>query len=101
MRRKRKPKKYRAFRVFPLFIWHVCDSCGNEFKREWGWKAITEPYYNGIGRERFLCRSCASTRIEAQKYFVNKKWMPDKRLRTRPGAMYPQMSNNKREINDN
>jgi len=39
-------------RIFPLFIWHKCCLCGEEFRRERGHWALI---YN---RHFYLCREC-------------------------------------------
>jgi len=64
--------KYRyrhgVYRTWPIFIWRECDSCGKEFRREWGWHFLTGPWVNGVGHRHYLCRTCAATVEEAHNY---------------------------------
>jgi len=64
------------WRFFPLFFWYKCSKCGKEFRRERGWRAITSPYINTRGTSQYLCYACAPTKDIANKYFLNKEWIP-------------------------
>lgn len=75
MSRRKYQEKYRSLRkYFPLFYWCKCYNCNTEFRREWGWKAITPPFSNMLGTTRFLCRGCAPTFEKASEYFLNFEW---------------------------
>ena len=77
--------KYPLYSCHPWFFWMSCSFCGREFRREKGWRAITGPYYNNMGRNRYLCSECAPTREEAVTYFNEDRWRPP-----RPAAPPPQ-----------
>ena len=64
---KRQPIVQDMYRVFPLFAWHKCESCKQEFRRERGWRYFTGPFYGGHGIWRYLCGSCAPTLADAKK----------------------------------
>lgn len=70
--RKKSKKKYETLsRCFPLLFWKKCDRCHDSFRWEWGWSALTGPYYNGCGRWRYLCKECAPDSQAASDYFYN------------------------------
>ena len=50
---------------FPFLFSKKCSICKKHFVRERMWRAITGPYCNGFGKERFICQHCASTAEEA------------------------------------
>jgi len=66
------------YRCFTLFTWNKCSKCGQDFRREKGWRALTGPFYNGNGVWHYLCYDCAPTREIADEYFLNNKWIPPK-----------------------
>ena len=76
MKRKLVNKYPYLWKIYPLLFWKKCCMCKAEFVREKGWRAITGPYYNGSGRIRYLCESCAPTREVADDIFLNDKWLP-------------------------
>lgn len=77
--------KYPLYSCRPWFFWVSCSFCEKEFRREKGWRAITGPYYNNIGRVRYLCSECAPNRSEAVRYFNEDRWRPP-----RPSSPPPQ-----------
>ena len=73
--REAKPSRYNAlYRCWPMLFWRRCCGCKKEFRREWGWRAITPPYGGTMGTERFLCQRCAPTREKADEFFILLKW---------------------------
>ena len=75
MRRAHSRPKYLVYQTWPVFIWRPCSNCGNEFRREWGWRALTDPYYGGQGVWRYLCRECAPNRSVASDFCSMKKYV--------------------------
>ena len=72
-------KKYEdLWRTFPLVFWRKCCSCGKDFRCEWGWRAITAPYMNGVGCTRYLCIKCAPTREDADDFFLNLRFIDER-----------------------
>jgi hypothetical protein len=62
---KRKPKLAgtdSVSEIRPLFIWHSCFVCRQEFRREWAWRLFIKEFYLGHGAAysvvRFACRDC-------------------------------------------
>lgn len=51
--------------TWPVFEWCRCEGCGREFRREWGWRVLTGPFYGGMGRWRYVCGDCAGSGHEA------------------------------------
>jgi len=76
MKRKHKQQYKDLYRFFPLFTWYKCEKCGQDFRREKGWRALCGPYPGGAGRWLYLCGSCARTLNKADQYFLNMEWMP-------------------------
>jgi hypothetical protein len=77
MKRKPKPKHYKGLsKFFPLFFWYECEKCKEEFRREQGWVAETEPFvrFDEYGAKRYLCKNCAPDFETANKYFLNREW---------------------------
>ena len=67
MKRDHKPKYDGLFPVFTLFEWHQCCKCGQDFRRERGWRFWTGPFYSGCGVLKYLCRECAPTEDDAHR----------------------------------
>ena len=63
------------YRCFPLFVWTKCCNCNKSFRREWGWRAIAGPYHGGMGRNYYLCKTCAPTKTIANEFFLNRKFI--------------------------
>lgn len=61
------------YKCFPLFTWKKCCNCNKDFYREWGWRAIAGPYRGGMGRNYYLCKTCAPIKATANKFFLNHK----------------------------
>lgn len=78
MKRKAIKKYSDLYRSWTFLIWHKCEKCNQEFRREWGWRALTGPFFNGSGIWRYLCFECAPKREIADEYFLNQRWMPSK-----------------------
>ena len=65
----------------PLFRWHECNKCKNLFKHEKMWKLFFITSYGGktggagggydpgSGYNIYLCKECASGKIDAHGYF--------------------------------
>lgn len=70
MKRKHIKKFKRLFLIFPLFFWYRCNNCEQDFRREWGWRALDKPV-NLVFSSYYLCKSCAPTREIANKYFLS------------------------------
>jgi len=64
-------------RIYPLFFWRKCSNCENEFRREWGWAAMINISSRSSTR-RYLCKKCASSFDQANKYFLENKWKKKK-----------------------
>lgn len=75
MKREHKKHYDPLWRCYPLFFWKECCMCGKDFRREWGWRALTGPYCWGQGVVRYLCSSCAPTKEKAAEIFLKDKWM--------------------------
>jgi len=48
-------------RIWTVFRWLRCVACQLQFRREWGWRAVTGPFYGGIGFVQHVCATCAPT----------------------------------------
>ena len=69
--------------VWPLFNWELCVACGEEFRREYGWRHYT---FGPRVVWRYVCYECCPTKQDAlnavNKYEKERK----KRLEaSRPG----------------
>lgn len=78
MKRQYKEKFKTLRQFFPIFFWYECSSCGNEFRREWGWQALTGPWHGGHGTWRHLCRDCAPNFDTANNFFLKNLWLGNK-----------------------
>ena len=67
-----------VYTYYPIFSWKQCSKCGKDFIRETMWKKVTGPWIGNKGREYFLCKKCAPTIEEANRFFVNKEFLPKK-----------------------
>lgn len=75
MKRNPEPEPFENLKkIYPILCWTLCSKCGLEFKREWGWSAVTEPYIFSHGTTRHLCKDCAPDLETANQYFLNKEW---------------------------
>ena len=63
---------------FGIFFWQTCFSCGVEFVRERGWRALVGPWCGGRGREIFLCRSCAPDKQSASRLVTARAQPPSR-----------------------
>lgn len=75
MKRNPEPERQKGLsRTFPLFFWVSCHKCDMEFRREWGWRAVTGPYTGPyqLGVTKHLCSDCAPDFETANDYFLNK-----------------------------
>lgn len=75
--RRRHRVRYRlgVFRDWPIFFWRTCSKCGCDFRREPLWRALTGPYFNGVGQWRYACTRCVPTRDDAHEFFEHEEWM--------------------------
>lgn len=73
MKRKHIIKYQYLYRHFSLFFWTKCCGCDKDFRREWGWYAVSGPYCNGMDRKYYLCKTCAPTKSIAADFFLNHK----------------------------
>jgi len=64
------------YTYYSLFSWKQCSKCKKDFRREKMWRAITGPWLGERGVNRFLCKKCAPTREEADKFFINNEFLP-------------------------
>ena len=78
MKRECITKYENLYKHYSLFFWYQCCSCKKEFRREKGWRGLTGPYYGGSGVWRYLCKTCAPSRIIADDFFIKRKWLPPK-----------------------
>lgn len=73
MKRKYKPEPdFVVSKTFPLLFWVRCLKCGEEFRREQGWK--TELWIKGmLGYllPKHLCKDCAPDYKSANQYFLD------------------------------
>ncbi len=84
MKREHKKTYPYLYRHFPILMWTNCCGCGRDFVREKGWMAITGPYYNGHGRRRYLCITCAPSKEIAAEFFANRKFLKGRPPRPTP-----------------
>jgi len=82
------------YTYYSLFSWKQCSKCKKDFRREKMWRALTGPWLGRSGVNRFLCKKCAPTRGEANKFFINKEFLPPK-----PKA--PTSPPNKKHVKEN
>jgi len=75
MKRQHKEHYEHLDRHFSSIFWRYCCMCDKDFRREWGWRALTGPWGNGAGVVRFLCGTCAPTRADADKIFLKRLWL--------------------------
>lgn len=62
MKKATAPKLYEyLWRHYGLMFWKDCESCGFKFRREHGFRYLSEPFYGGAGTFRYLCATCAPT----------------------------------------
>ena len=57
---KRDPIPRGVYQTFPLFFWLTCKECGQEFRREPGWRVLDGPLLC------YICRRCAPTANDAR-----------------------------------
>lgn len=74
MKRKHKEKYHSLYRCNPWFFWKKCCQCGDDFRRERGYRAMEGPYYAGVGNWVYLCQSCGPSIDDAHQYFLKEKW---------------------------
>jgi len=62
-RQKKQPKRRstnHAWPTWPWFVWRTCVGCGQEFRREWGWRrrigTFGMQHYFG-----YVCGDCADS----------------------------------------
>lgn len=65
MKREHVAPKKSVYHTYPLIFWQRCSCCKLDFRREWGWRYLSGPYFGGRGRWRYLCSSCAPNREAA------------------------------------
>lgn len=66
---KRQIKNYKIKRIYPFIFWKKCCKCGQEFKREYGWKISLR---NRCDIEAsYLCNECAKTESEVEDMLEN------------------------------
>lgn len=72
----RKARRHEIYRCNPWFFWQECCNCGQEFRREKGWRAFTGPFIGGVGVFRYICASCAPSRDHAEIVMDGLPWIP-------------------------
>ncbi len=60
------------WRTWPLLLWRECLSCKREFRREWGWRVLLGPYFNGRGHVAFLCCTCCPSLQDAEENVLSR-----------------------------
>jgi len=43
---------------FYALLWKFCGECHKEFRFEYGWKYEIGPFFNGVGKWKYLCVDC-------------------------------------------
>jgi len=71
MKRKLRIKYSHLWRIHPLFFWKKCFICEQEFVREQGWRAYTEPTQRGYYTERFICHECGINDEKVNEFLLN------------------------------
>lgn len=77
MRRKNQEHKVRKYlsskvdirQVFPLLLWCKCEKCGDEFRREYGWK-YTVLSQKPLGW--YICGTCCLDEDEVHTFFTDR-----------------------------
>ena len=64
----------RLWRCYPLIYWRECEVCGQEFRREHGWKFLGWWCIPSAFAWRYLCCECAPDKSTALLY--KNKWPP-------------------------
>jgi len=72
-------QKYHSgiYRHFTLFSWTRCCICGQDFRREFGFRFMAGPYFFGCGVWYYLCPDCAPNKNIANEIAVNHKYKKD------------------------
>ncbi len=70
------------YRCRTWFFWNICSKCKQDFRREEGYKCKVGPYvdkYNDSVYSNwiYLCQSCAPSFEVANKYFLNREYIPE------------------------
>jgi len=60
----------RIRRFYPIFFWHRCVICTNQFRREWGYKKI--PKSSLLDSDTYVCKQCIPTKEDAFNYWRKK-----------------------------
>jgi len=56
---------------FPLW-WTDCDSCGKQFRWEWGWRSrVPMPDFALVRTDRVICGRCAPDALAAEEIGVS------------------------------
>ena len=74
MKRKHIRKHPNLYRIYSFFRWKRCCKCGQEFRRERGWRCLDVPIRGHCYTEYYLCKTCAPDYETANKYFLNREW---------------------------
>lgn len=61
---------------FSIFSWEVCDDCGEDFRREKGFRLVVGPFSNGRGQCIHLCGTCCPSIDAAHRYAITGQYMP-------------------------
>ena len=67
--RREKKEKLNSRRKFPLF-WKKCECCESEYRLEWVWGFIINTFQGMTYDNHIVCRSCAETRQDADKFAI-------------------------------
>jgi len=73
---KRYNKDYGFKRIHPLFFWHKCEKCKNEFRKEDGWAC----WKGGNSTWYYVCAECCPTPEDAREVFYGSQNKPVKRM---------------------
>ncbi len=71
---KRIPKNKDIQQIYPVFFWKRCDSCGKEFRREYGYKYSYQYYVGYLSVEcyvGYLCAECYVKNNSVTKFVKN------------------------------
>lgn len=70
MKRKTTKTRFEVFTFRPWFDWTECWICGEEWRREWGYRVLTQR--GGAGPGTGVCGGCADSKEHASELCYDK-----------------------------